>query len=187
VSNRGQVQLRLGIKALPLFGHCQAPLERCKPSLIVRPTPSMPGDKRESLSAFFSRSRAPTFSVILSRPQITGSVGLCIKSLCLEWVTGAPRSMKMGTILSPWHYDAGARHAFQSAKLRRPAMLHYALVSGGLPGVTGRPASDFATSRAHWMNSCTTGPRVLFLSVTTATGGRTDNSIGSSLSEWSLR
>src|SRR5258708_28102853 len=85
--------------------------------------------------------------------------------------SGAPRSMKMGTILSPWHYDAGARHAFQSAKLRRPAMLHYALVSGGLPGVTGRPESDFATSRAHWRNNCTVGPRVLFLSVTTATGG----------------
>src|SRR6266851_6083474 len=73
--------------------------------------------------------------------------------------------------LRPWHYDAGARHAFQSAKLRRPAMLHYALVSGGLPGVTGRPESDFATSRAHWRNNCTVGPRVLFLSVTTATGG----------------
>jgi hypothetical protein len=51
---------------------------------------------------------------------------------------GAPRSTKMGTIRSPWHYDAGARHPFQSAKLRRPAMLHYALVSCCLPGVTGR-------------------------------------------------
>jgi hypothetical protein len=26
--------------------------------------------------------------------------------------SGAPRSMKMGTIASPWRYDAGACHAF---------------------------------------------------------------------------
>jgi hypothetical protein len=40
---------------------------------------------------------------------------------------GAPRSMKMGTIASPWRYDAAARPALQSANLRRPAILHYAL------------------------------------------------------------
>ena len=34
--------------------------------------------------------------------------------------------MKMGTIRSPWRYDAAARHALQSASLRRPAILHYA-------------------------------------------------------------
>jgi hypothetical protein len=38
---------------------------------------------------------------------------------------GAPRPTKMGTIASPWHYDAAARHALQSASLRRPAILHY--------------------------------------------------------------
>ena len=31
--------------------------------------------------------------------------------------TAAPRSMKMGTIASPWRYDAAARHALQSANL----------------------------------------------------------------------
>jgi hypothetical protein len=41
-------------------------------------------------------------------------------------VNGAPRPMKMGTIASPSRYDAAARHAFQSANLRRPAILHYA-------------------------------------------------------------
>src|SRR5262249_10404734 len=41
-------------------------------------------------------------------------------------VTGAPRSMKMGTTASPWRYDAAARHALQSVNLRRPAILHYA-------------------------------------------------------------
>jgi hypothetical protein len=39
---------------------------------------------------------------------------------------GAPRSMKMGTIHSPYRYDAAACHALQSVILRRPAILHYA-------------------------------------------------------------
>jgi hypothetical protein len=26
--------------------------------------------------------------------------------------SGAPRSMKMGTIASPWHYDAATYHTF---------------------------------------------------------------------------
>ena len=34
--------------------------------------------------------------------------------------------MKMGTTASPWRYDAAARHALQSANLRRPAILRYA-------------------------------------------------------------
>ena len=34
----------------------------------------------------------------------------------------------------------------------------------------GLPAIDFATSRAHWMNTCTAGLSVRFLSVTIATG-----------------
>jgi hypothetical protein len=40
--------------------------------------------------------------------------------------SGVPRSMKMGTIASPCRYDAAARHALQSVKLRRRAILHYA-------------------------------------------------------------
>jgi hypothetical protein len=35
---------------------------------------------------------------------------------------GAPRPMKMGTIASPWCYDAAACHALQSASLRPPAI-----------------------------------------------------------------
>ena len=35
--------------------------------------------------------------------------------------------MKMGTIPSPFLYDAGACDALQSVNLRRPAILHYAL------------------------------------------------------------
>jgi hypothetical protein len=34
--------------------------------------------------------------------------------------------MKTGTIVSPWRYDAAARHALQSASLRRLAILRYA-------------------------------------------------------------
>jgi hypothetical protein len=39
--------------------------------------------------------------------------------------SGAPRPMKMGTIVSPSRYDVVARGALQSASLRRPAILHY--------------------------------------------------------------
>jgi hypothetical protein len=45
---------------------------------------------------------------------------------------GAPRSMKMGTI-----DDGAARHALQSASLRRPAILHYA----GFPISPGGPVT----------------------------------------------
>jgi len=34
--------------------------------------------------------------------------------------------MKIGTIASPWRYDAAARSALQSAKLRLLAILRYA-------------------------------------------------------------
>jgi len=41
--------------------------------------------------------------------------------------------MKMGTILSPWRYDAGTLCSLQSALLRRTAISHYALqLDGGL-------------------------------------------------------
>jgi hypothetical protein len=40
-------------------------------------------------------------------------------------ITGAPRPMKMGTIASPWHYDAGACGALQPLKLRRPWIACY--------------------------------------------------------------
>jgi hypothetical protein len=34
--------------------------------------------------------------------------------------------MKMGTIASPWRYDAAARHALQPVSLGLPAILRYA-------------------------------------------------------------
>ena len=40
--------------------------------------------------------------------------------------SGAPRSMKMGNIVSPWRYDAGAYHALKSVNVRRPAISRYA-------------------------------------------------------------
>jgi hypothetical protein len=39
---------------------------------------------------------------------------------------GAPRPMKIGTIVSPWRYDAGAFHALQLIILRLPAILRCA-------------------------------------------------------------
>jgi hypothetical protein len=41
--------------------------------------------------------------------------------------------MKMGTIVSPWRYDAAAHYALQSASLRRPAILRYASWAAVLP------------------------------------------------------
>jgi len=41
--------------------------------------------------------------------------------------------MKMGTIASPWRYDAAARHALHSANRRRPVILHYASRAGVFP------------------------------------------------------
>jgi hypothetical protein len=41
-------------------------------------------------------------------------------------VLGAPRSMKMGATRSSFHFDAAARDALQSARLRLPTTLHYA-------------------------------------------------------------
>src|SRR5216684_6137964 len=52
---------------------------------------------------------------------------------------GAPRSMTMGTIASPCRYDAAARHASQSANLRRPAILHYASWAAVFPGWSAYP------------------------------------------------
>jgi hypothetical protein len=43
--------------------------------------------------------------------------------------SGAPQPMKMGTIASPWRYDAGLRSSLQSSSLRRPAMLHFAFLA----------------------------------------------------------
>jgi hypothetical protein len=40
--------------------------------------------------------------------------------------SGAPRPMKMGTIVSPWRYDAAARRALKSVNLRRPTILRCA-------------------------------------------------------------
>jgi hypothetical protein len=43
--------------------------------------------------------------------------------------------MKVGTIHSPFPYDAAARHALQSPKLRHPTTLHYAWRA--LPSIFG--------------------------------------------------
>jgi len=36
----------------------------------------------------------------------------------------------MGTIASPWRYDAAARHALEPVNPRRPAILRRALLAG---------------------------------------------------------
>jgi hypothetical protein len=55
--------------------------------------------------------------------------------------SGAPRSMKMGTTLSPCRYDAAACRALQSVNLRRPAILHYTSWAAVFPISQGGPVT----------------------------------------------
>jgi Resolvase, N terminal domain len=52
----------------------------------------------------------------------------------------APRSMKMGTILSPFPYDPAGRRALQWANLRWPAILHHASYAAVSPISQDGPA-----------------------------------------------
>src|SRR4029450_3602403 len=62
-----------------------------------------------------------------SSPIPIASLRACGLQFCSEWWHfGAPRPMKMGTIASPWRYDAMARHGLQPANLGLPAILCYA-------------------------------------------------------------
>jgi hypothetical protein len=47
--------------------------------------------------------------------------------------SGAPRSMKVSTIASPWRYDVAADYALQSVNLRRPTILRYASWAADFP------------------------------------------------------
>jgi len=67
-----------------------------------------------------------------------GDVGVCPpKAKVIRIESGAPRSMKMGTAVSPLPYDAATCHASQSAKLRHAKILHYA-ARGCVPCFAGR-------------------------------------------------
>jgi len=46
---------------------------------------------------------------------------------------GAPRSMKMGTIFSPWRYDAAAGETIQPDWQRRTTILRYASWAAAFP------------------------------------------------------
>ena len=73
------------------------------------------------------------FTPVIRRPAIT------LSNLILY---GAPRPMKMGTIASPCHYDAGAYHTLESATLRRPAISHHASSAAcraDMAGLSGYP------------------------------------------------
>ena len=56
-------------------------------------------------------------------------------------VIGAPRSMKMGNIVSPWRYDVGACHALQSVSLCQPANFCYASWAAVFPISEGGPVN----------------------------------------------
>jgi hypothetical protein len=50
-----------------------------------------------------------------------------------EFRSGAPRSTKMGTFRSPWHYDVGTLHALLPERLRLPSISHHASMGGSPP------------------------------------------------------
>jgi hypothetical protein len=79
----------------------------------------------------------PTWSVAQPdlSPQMSDLVSFPWVRATYELVQGAPRPMKRGTTRSRFPYDAAARHALQSARLRYPTTLHYA--SRALPSILG--------------------------------------------------
>ncbi len=58
-----------------------------------------------------------------------------------EGGAGAPRQMKMGTIVLPWHYDVVAWHAIRPDNQRRTAILRYASWALFLPISPGGPVT----------------------------------------------
>ena len=71
-------------------------------------------------------------------------------------VSGAPRSMKIGTILSPCRYDVGASLAIQPGNLRRPAIPRYAPMLTRNNG--GHLGSDTARSVTTSSDACEDAP-----------------------------
>jgi len=74
------------------------------------------------------------------------------KARCgVERSSGAPRPMKMGTIASPWRYDAATADALRSDNQRRTAILPYASRAAVFPISPGGPVTfgcgDFDQSR----------------------------------------
>jgi hypothetical protein len=84
--------------------------------LICSPNPA-PGTSRRRSSA---GARQVILSVCWPRDA---SIADARREYRTKSYSGAPRPTKMGNIVSPWRYDAAARHALQLANLRRPAIL----------------------------------------------------------------
>src|SRR5262245_11138369 len=78
------------------------------------------------------------------------------------WIGGASMAGKLSFVPCHWW----SRQVEPGAGLRLCFKDHIERRLGGAPDT-----NDFAISRAHWMNNCTPGVRVRFLSVTIATGG----------------
>jgi hypothetical protein len=55
------------------------------------------------------------------------------------WFLALEDATKMGTIRSPWHYDARAYHTLESENTRRPAILRYAWLAAVIPMSQGGP------------------------------------------------
>jgi hypothetical protein len=66
---------------------------------------------------------------------------------------GAPRSMKMGNIASPWQCDAAVDQALQSANLRRPVILRDASWAAVFPDLLGRPVTLSTSSHAAFLSA----------------------------------
>jgi hypothetical protein len=66
-----------------------------------------------ALSDYVNACRATRFCQWLADPGWADAIAWTFVRIDAQHteIIGAPRSMKMGTILSPWRYDAAARHA----------------------------------------------------------------------------
>src|SRR5216117_515129 len=74
--------------------------------------------------------------------------------------SGAPRPMKMGTLASPWHYDAMADYALQPANLRGPEILRCTWWAAVFP-ISRVVRLPFDSGRLHQFQDRRDGPQAL--------------------------
>src|SRR6266851_5494359 len=83
-----------------------------------------PGESTDGVSEQDSQVQPQNaMAYIRQRPMLCCASTAATSYKTVQWRT---RPMKMGTIISPWRYDAAMRHALRLAKLRRPSIQHCA-------------------------------------------------------------
>src|SRR5262249_30456959 len=120
----------------PRVRRLPAPDRRRRPGVLpVLRQALLPRLLPRSVSALQTQDRGPRATGLIGPPRRNAQKHESVRyaSLLHVYASGAPRSMKMGTTLSPWRHDAAARHALQSVSLRHPTILHYASAAAVFP------------------------------------------------------